>query len=158
MKKPKWHAKVFSLIVVLAFALGLVPLAPVASDITITFDFYAYPTFAKVGQTVCFQGTTHGGKPSCDWEWHFGDGNTNCCSKSTCHQYWSPGTYTVSVKIDCGGGPPNWVTKEDYITVEEGLWQGDQLALRAGSRSFWGWDRLCGLRWTFAHRAWIHAT
>jgi PKD repeat protein len=125
MKKPRWHAKAFSIIVALAFALSLVPLTatPVAAEVHA--DFWSYPRdFAKVGQQVCFFDWSGDGSTPVRWEWDFdGDGtwDLNGVYPAPCHTYMDPGTYTVIMRATWPSGATDTETKTAYITVEWGL-------------------------------------
>jgi PKD repeat protein len=127
MRKPKWQAKVFYLIIALAFALGLAPLAaptPVAAFVEA--DFYAYPMdYAKAGQYVYFYDISADGAAATSWLWNFGDGSTST-DQNPSHQYYptnNPGceTYDVTLTATWPSGATDTVTKYDYITVCWGL-------------------------------------
>jgi hypothetical protein len=122
MRKPKWHAKVFSIIVALAFVLSLLPLtAPLvaARDVRVGFD--SYPSdFAKAGETVGFSGSISGATATA-WEWHFGDGSPTAYGQYVSHAFYPSGqseTFTVSLHVSWSGGS-QWVSQD--ILVDWGL-------------------------------------
>jgi PKD repeat protein len=128
MRKPKWQAKVFYLIIALAFAIGLAPLAAAPTPVlaAVHADFYAYPMdYAKAGQIVDFRDMSADGAAPTGWLWDFGDGSTST-DQSPSHQYYptnNPGceTYDVTLTATWPSGATDTVTKEDYITVCWGL-------------------------------------
>jgi len=95
----------------------------------------------------------HNGHCYCTVYWDFGDGNTpiyNGCNITRTHCYASPGTYTVTVYVDCPGGdcattvtvvipPPNLSSAFTTDTVCEGFCTQftDQ---STGNFSQWSWD------------------
>ncbi len=95
----------------------------------------------------------HNGHCSCTVIWDFGDGNTlvdNGCNITKSHCYASPGTYTVTVYVDCSGGdcatsvtvyipPPNLSSLFTSDTVCEGFCTQftDQ---STGDFTQWTWD------------------
>ena len=126
MRKPKWQAKVFYLVLALAFASGLaVPLAaaptPVAASVQA--DFTAYPRdFAKAGETVNFRDMSEDGSAPIDWLWNFGDGQTGK-GPNPSHQYFpnsNSQTYDVTLTATWPSGAQSTITKQNYITVDGG--------------------------------------
>jgi PKD repeat protein len=131
MRKPKWHARVFYVVLALAFAVGLVvPLAaaptPVAASVHA--DFTAYPRdFAKAGETVYFYDMSSDGVPPTEWLWNFGDGQTGEGPEPS-HQYFPQSqcqTYDVTLTATwvspSGVRTSSTITKQGYITVCWGL-------------------------------------
>lgn len=75
-------------------------------------DFIANKTIVYTGKGISF---TDGSVKATSWLWNFGDGNTSAL-KNPVHTYVSPGTYTVTLSINGGGGALTAV-KTAYITV-----------------------------------------
>lgn len=122
MKKPRWHAKAFSIIVALAFALSLLPLAAAPVAAAVHADFWAYPRdFAKVGQTVYFYDMSEDGAAPIAWEWDFdSDGVIDSTDQNPTFVYLTPGTYDVTLRA-IWPTASDTETKTAYITVEWGL-------------------------------------
>jgi PKD repeat protein len=125
MRKHKWQAKVFYLVLALAFAFGLAPLAATTPvEARVHGDFYAYPMdYAKAGQYVYFYDMSADGAAATSWLWNFGDGSTST-DQNPSHQYYPTNeceTYDVTLTATWPSGATDTVTKYDYITVCWGL-------------------------------------
>jgi hypothetical protein len=127
MRKPKWQAKVFYLIIALAFAFGLAalpatPTAVAARDgVRIEIGFTSMPSdFAKAGQTVTFTGRASGVVVQ-SWEWDFGDGGKGEGPAPT-HEYMMvpPDGTTFTVRMDAFWDGGSQTVRKD-IRVEWGL-------------------------------------
>ncbi|MFC1933418.1 choice-of-anchor U domain-containing protein, partial [Chloroflexota bacterium] len=81
---------------------------------TPTADFYGTPTSGDAPLTVDFTDNSTGADRTA-WFWDFGD-SSNSTAQNPSHTYYSPGTYTVSLKVWDG---EDTETKADYITVSK---------------------------------------
>lgn len=75
-------------------------------------DFIADKRIVYTGKPVNF---TDGSVKATSWNWNFGDGNTSTV-KNPVHAYIVPGTYTVTLSINGGGGALT-ASRTAYITV-----------------------------------------
>ncbi|MBO7133841.1 MAG: PKD domain-containing protein [Bacteroidales bacterium] len=80
-------------------------------------DFSASTTTATVNETISF--TDESAFTPTSWLWDFGDGTTSTEQNPT-HSYSAIGTYTVQLTVENENGSDT-ETKEDYITIEQGL-------------------------------------
>ena len=80
-------------------------------------DFSASTTTATVNETISF--TDESAFSPTSWLWDFGDGTTSTEQNPT-HSYSEIGTYTVQLTVENENGSDT-ETKEDYITIEQGL-------------------------------------
>ena len=76
-------------------------------------DFEASATLGNAPLAVDFSDTSSPGVS--DWSWDFGDGAFSSLQHPS-HTYAAPGTYTVTLTIDCDGSSAS-ETKVDFVTV-----------------------------------------
>jgi hypothetical protein len=130
MRKPKWQAKVFYLVLALAFASGLVvPLAAAPTAVEargvqiVRVSISSWPSdFAKAGETIMFSANVEGPVSPNDWVWDFGDGNSGKGPNPT-HAYFlhyptTAQTFEVTLTAYWPGGSG---TGHASIHVETGL-------------------------------------
>jgi PKD repeat protein len=89
--------------------------AYVRNETLLIAGFTAFPLTGGYPLSVNFTDTSSGTPVS--WLWDFGDGNTNT-GQNPIHIYSSPGTYSVSLKVE-GVEGTDLAIKFDYIAVSE---------------------------------------
>jgi uncharacterized repeat protein (TIGR01451 family) len=88
-----------------------------APDLVANFDYYPYPAYILVGDTVWFTDTSETNGPDIvAWAWDFGDGGTGSITDSN-HTYTTVGTYTVGLVVTDALGHSASETKTDIVVV-----------------------------------------
>ncbi len=91
--------------------------------------FTAHSAVVKVGEGVRFAPQIAGGFAPYSYQWDFGDKNTSTGAAPT-HEYKSPGSYTITLKVTDDRGNTDTEVKKDYITVLPG-WNVGNIASSA---------------------------
>ncbi len=82
-------------------------------------DFSATPRCGGAPLTVSFVDATVPLRPAVSWHWDFGDNATSTQSNPT-HEYSDVGVFDVTMIVSDGFGADT-ITKESYVTTQEGL-------------------------------------